>query len=444
MRVARIKWMATIALLTATFALGQRPAMAVICTVDRVPAATLLVPYFQVDLKNKKGVDTLFSIDNTAANSVVTHVVIWSDLSVPVLNFNVYLTGYDVQTVDMREVLNGFLPQTASAGQDPIDTISPKGPLSQDINFASCSGTNPPDSIRNPALPPSKLSPEVVTHLANSLTGRASKLLSGSCAGFPHGDHIARGYVTMDTVNNCTAHFPDEAGYFASDVTDQNALTGEVFYTNGKDPVRAGSMVPIEADATNPATSTPGQYTFYGRYDNWTAADNREPLATAFDARFMSKVKNSSCKDDEQDRSSLFHSPSALIVWRDSKVDQHPFTCGSLPAWEPLGQEGIVIFDDQEHAQSTGALVPFPLETQLVPIGGSALPVSITAGWLYLNLNTTVAAVEFNPPVDPAAAQAYVAVIDDLPTKAHSSTNAGVEYPATALDSGCAASHFVP
>ncbi len=291
----------TLLMATVIMMLGQRPAMAVICTLDKVPAATLLVPYFQVDLKNKKGVDTIFSIDNTNVTALLAHVVIWSDLAVPVLNFNVYLTGYDLQTIDMRDVLAGFLPQTASTGQDPSGTISPKGPLSQSINFASCNGTNPPGMIANPALPPSNLSAAVVTHLANSLTGNASALLGGNCAGFPHGDHIARGYVTIDTVSNCTGRFPGDVGYFEGspgDTTHQNYLTGEVIYLNYGGSARAGTMVSIEADPTNPATSTPGRYTFYGRYDAWNADDIREPLATNFNARFISKFKLSSCKQN--------------------------------------------------------------------------------------------------------------------------------------------------
>ena len=74
--------------------------------------------------------------------------MVWSDLSVPVLDFNVYLTGYDVQTINLRDILvNGILPRTASAGQDPTDTISPKGAFSQDINFASCTGLLPPPTL---------------------------------------------------------------------------------------------------------------------------------------------------------------------------------------------------------------------------------------------------------------------------------------------------------
>jgi hypothetical protein len=42
-------------------------AIAEIGTVDDVPAATLLLPYFEVDLDNPAGVTTLFSINNASA-----------------------------------------------------------------------------------------------------------------------------------------------------------------------------------------------------------------------------------------------------------------------------------------------------------------------------------------------------------------------------------------
>src|SRR4051795_3737229 len=147
-------------------ALGGQ-AFAVICTVDDVPGATLLLPYFEVDLANPTGVTTLFSINNASATAVLAHVVVWSDLSVPVLDFNVYLTGYDVQSINLRDVLAGNLPQTASAGQDPNDTISPKGQFSQDVNFASCQGQ----------LPTGALPASFVTHLEAALTGQFSSLL---------------------------------------------------------------------------------------------------------------------------------------------------------------------------------------------------------------------------------------------------------------------------
>src|SRR6202040_1148602 len=199
-----------IGLVLAVLLLAAAPAMAVICTIDAVPAATLLLPYFEVDLSNPNGLTTLFSINNASATAVLAHVVIRSDLSVEVLDFNVYLTGYDVQTINLRDIIvNGTLPRTASAGQDPTDTISPKGSHSQDINFASCNGV----------LPPGGLTALQISNLTASLTGNAAPTL---CSGINHADNVARGYVTIDTVNNCTARNAGDPSYFGNgDATNQ-------------------------------------------------------------------------------------------------------------------------------------------------------------------------------------------------------------------------------
>jgi len=384
-------------------AVGQG-AQAIIATVDDVPAATLLLPYFEVDLTNQDGVNTLFSINNASATAILAHVVLWTDLSVPTFDFNIYLTGYDVQTVSIRDIFNGIVPRTASDGQDPTDTISPQGDFSQDINFASCSGQLPP-----PAAPAS-----FVTHLRNAHTGLSSSILGG-CSGRAFGDNIARGYITVDTVNNCTLRFPGDAGYFVAggtgDATNQNVMWGDYFYVNSAQNFANGeTLVHIEADALNPETSVPGEYTFYGRYVAWTAADNREPLSTTFATRFIN--------------GGAFTGGTSLVAWRDSKVNQGAFKCGTLPSWYPLGQEQIVIFDEQEHPevpqtfpfspQPPGDTInPFPAEAQRTDVDGEDLPVPFDFGWLYLNLNTSVAAAGPNPPEDPLAAQAWIETVMD-------------------------------
>ncbi|HEX7185945.1 MAG TPA: hypothetical protein VF756_29240, partial [Thermoanaerobaculia bacterium] len=119
---------------------GGAQAVAEICTIDDVPAATLLLPYFEVDLGNANGITTLFSINNASASAAVAHVTLWTDQSIPTLDFDVYLTGFDVQTINVRDLFNGNLPRTADDGADTTDTISPQGDLSQDINFPGSSG----------------------------------------------------------------------------------------------------------------------------------------------------------------------------------------------------------------------------------------------------------------------------------------------------------------
>ncbi len=425
MKRATLAW----AVILAAGLAGAAPA--VIGAIDQVPAATLLLPYFEVDLGDPTGITTLFSINNASATAALAHVVVWSDLSVPVLDFNVYLTGYDVQTINLRDILTrGALPQTASAGQDPGDAISPQGAFSQDIDFASCQGQLPP-----PTLPAS-----FIAHLQAALTGQLSSLLGG-CAGTAWGDNVARGYVTVDAVDNCTLRFPGDAGYFApggtGDATDDNRLWGDYFFLA---PDRAGdfaagdTLVHIEASASDPRVTTPGRYTFYGRYDGWTASDNREPLATSFAVRYFDGGHYGGGTD--------------LVVWRDSKTAQGAFKCGTLPAWFPLSQEGLVIFDEQEHPQvpqsipvspppPVEGLQPFPREAQRTTVGGPDLPVPFAAGWLYLDLNTTVSGNP-NPPIDPAAAQAWVAVL------LHAIDPYQVGFDAIQLDNASAALHTTP
>jgi hypothetical protein len=418
------------------------PAQAVIGTMDQVPAATLLLPYFEVDLSNPNGITTLLSINNASANATLVHFVMYTDLSVPTLAFNIYLTGYDVQTINLRDVLNGVLPQTASVGQDPADTISPKGSRSQDSDFPSCTGFLPPPA------PPAGFA----ANMANAHTGKASAGLAGLCAGQNLGDNIARGYVVVNTVNICSAELPGDTTplpYFTSGgvlgtavATNQNVLWGDYFHVNpGQGFAQGNPLVHIEADAINPATSTLGRYTFFGRYVNWTAADNREPLATSFAARFLN--------------GGPFTGGTSLLVWRDSKTVQAPFACPAIsgrPTWYPMGQEGVQVFDEQEQffAEPTSAvapvfpsisvtefILPFPAEAQRTHVNGVTLPVPFTFGWMYLNLNVTVTGNP-NPPSDPAAAQAAVEVVHDA------SGRFSVGYNAIQLDSATAPSHFVP
>jgi hypothetical protein len=400
------------------------PSHAGVCNLDVNPAATLLLPYFEADLDVADGSNTIFSINNAFSSAALAHVTLWSDLSVPVLDFNVYLTGYDTQTLDMRQILLGNLPQNASDGQDPADTISPQGPLSQDINFASCTGQLP-----LPTLPGIFL-----THLRNSLTGQASPIFSGRCASRDLGDGIARGYVTVDVVNNCTLLFPTDTGYFVNGgggaATNDNVLWGDYTYVNpSKGTAEGNTLVHIEANGTSPETSVAGQYTFYGRYVGWSAADNREPLSTTFGVRYQAQK-------------------SDLIVWRDSKTVVNPFTCGTNPAFFPLGQEALVAFDEQESASvlpssavspSPNAFTrPFRSETQRVRVGSGALPIPYTSGWAYLNLNTTVTPAGAVPAEDPAAAQAWVSVVSK------GDGRYAVGYDAMRYDTACHASHTSP
>src|SRR5258706_9980023 len=86
------------------------PLSAAICQIDQLGAATLLLPYFEVDPSDPGGVTTLLAVDNTTQFEVVAKAEVWSDLGVPVGGFNIFLAPHAVQTINMRDVLDCKLP----------------------------------------------------------------------------------------------------------------------------------------------------------------------------------------------------------------------------------------------------------------------------------------------------------------------------------------------
>lgn len=376
------------------------------CTIDEVPAATLLLPYFEVDLARPTGITTLLSVNNASNGPVLVKAEVWTDLGVPIFGFNVYLSGFDVQTINLHDIfVDGRLPQTQ------------KGP------FASCTGQLPPPPI--PAA--------LVADYRRALTGKSVALLNNACAGRVFRDNIARGYITIDTVNNCTLRFPGDPGYFSpggtGDATNQNVLWGDYSYVNQSTNLAEGSpLVHIEANAQDPETSVAGQYTFYGKFVNWTGADNREPLPTTFGVRYLKGAVGTSTTTAD------------LIVWRDSKVNQNGFKCGTLPSWYPLGQERIEVADEAEHHYKLNRK-PFPAVAQRVRVGPLPLPTRYPFGWMHVNLNTSVPAAGANPPEDPAAAQAWVSTVQVATT---GTGKLSIGYDALQIDNACSAHHAFP
>lgn len=353
--------------LSALFALcllPAAPARAAIGTNDTVPAATLLLPYFEADLGNDAGAQTSLRLTNASATAILIKAVLWTDYGVPTYGFPIYLDGYQSADIDMRLLFKGVPPVTASAGQDPTDRISPHGAMSQDINFASCTGQ----------LPLTMIPAATVTALRNAHTGQSSTLLGGNCGGAAHGDNVARGYITFDLVNNCTLRIPGDPGYFLSggvgDVTGQNVLTGTVLYVDRINQVAFSEpLVSVEAAPgggvsgyspyPDPLTNGAGANTFYGRYSNFTAQDNREALASISEGRYF--------------LGGVFNNGTDVVAWRDPGVVVTPFACGGTPTGFPLGQNEIIAFDEQEHFFEVSGS-PFPLATQKVALGSLSIP----------------------------------------------------------------------
>jgi hypothetical protein len=247
---------------------------AVTCAYDNVPAATLLVPYFKVSLNGATGfpigsggTDTLVSVVNVSTPGVIAHVTVWNKYSKAVIDFNVPLTGKDVVSFSMRDIMNGRL----SPNFPQCDLNLPAADL------AKCLATYPidPCGLENPGLPSATYVPDVgfgqsqfirfshpdaaglgidvVTSISqynlttvdaigagfrgtvwNSLdeSGDITSFTSPGSAGGnildkdnpacawtatnPVGGALS-GYLTIDVVNYCTNFFPDQADFYNKD-----------------------------------------------------------------------------------------------------------------------------------------------------------------------------------------------------------------------------------
>ncbi len=390
--------------LVGLLALGGQ-AIAEIGTIDDVPAATLLLPYFAVDLNDPLALTTLFSINNASAAPAIAHVTLWTDLSVPTLDFNVYLTGYDVVTFNLRDLFTtGTVPATEHINDG--DAISPVGVFSLVTN--PITGVGPGSTSCNGQLPLPPLPGVLLDHIRAAHTGLASPVVFGGlCSGVEYGDNIARGYITIDSVNFCTLDFPGDTGYFIAGgngaANNLNQLWGDYFYVNsGENFAQGETLVHLEASAALGAAN----YTYYRRYSG--GADQREGMGSTFAVRYND--------------GGAFSGGTSLVVWRDAKRTIFPFSCAlTAPAPYPLGQTQIVIFDEDENPDVPESspfspvipgtsLLPFPWETQSTQVNGPDFPVPFNFGWLYLNLNAAVAGSQV--PFEPIMQNWVTALMD--------------------------------
>src|SRR4051794_1310197 len=134
-----------------TFTVGQPTSTnnADTCDIGTTPAATLLLPYFEVETSSAvpagTGATTLFTITNTSRYPQIAHVTVWTDWSFPVLDFNIFLTGYDVQGINLFDVIvRGIIVPGAPQGTS-ITTV-PGAPQPA----GSTSGATPFNNTSNP------------------------------------------------------------------------------------------------------------------------------------------------------------------------------------------------------------------------------------------------------------------------------------------------------
>ena len=79
-----------------------------LCVIDAVPAATLLLPYFEVELASRKGIDTVFSVNNASEKATVAQATVWSDWGMPIISFPIPLAPFQAQSVSLRILLEAL------------------------------------------------------------------------------------------------------------------------------------------------------------------------------------------------------------------------------------------------------------------------------------------------------------------------------------------------
>jgi len=391
-------------------------ASAITCTIDQRPAATLLVPYFEVTFNpdgtplgaGTTGRDTIVTICNASSAPMIAHVNVFNERTELVLDFNVALTGFDCQSMSMARVLSGFLPAT------PIDTdhtVSPDDACQRNpdaevypdpagflrIRPAQADTATPLDNNLATTLYPQPAWPAASSFADAVLDSLDETDDSVECGGVD-GDitNPLRGYLVIDHANYCNLSDPGTPNYYSRDAIGmENNLFGEVIFTSGSGlPTQGGSTVNIEADPSLAGDADTDIRTFYHRYvpsgdgpcfggncakfatNPWNQGigDQREALGLKYAARWFDTVGIT----------------SYFNVWRASSGSLTNLLGDDCTDIEPV--VSLTFFDEDENTVTSGVCPSpceqqefnFELETQRRNIGDFTHP-AWPAGWVSMS-----------------------------------------------------------
>jgi len=353
------------------------------CDISLLPAATLLLPYFEVDLNAGagSGETTIFTITNTTDVPQAARFTLWTDYAYPVITFNLYLTGYDVQSINLYDVIRrGQIAPENGTGSD----VSPVGPLSgtggnQDrdnprLDEASC--------VRLPIQLPSVFLSRMQQAFTQGVIPGFSTTPECRDAGGAHTSAI--GYGTIDLVNNCDVSMPHETSYWVDDLSYDNVLIGDYIQVNGaQDYAQTNNLVHIraipEGGTYDASAATNLRRTFYSAFNAAGApgSDRRQPLPATFAARWIGGGP------------ALFQTD--LKVWREARTGVGA-ACAQYAGNALMSSTEIVRFDEDENPEAFA-----PVQHPLIP---ASARVSVSdndffppatggdiGGWMYLNLD---------------------------------------------------------
>lgn len=418
---------ALLALFLATFASAATSTKPVItdnaasCDIGTYAAATLLLPYFEVDFRSPatKAIDTVFTVVNTSRNPQIARVTIWTDLGFPAAWFPIFLTGYGTRSVSMYGILAmGNFPSTSSrVTPGSMSAANDANPNFSEDMWCWLAGGTVPQSSRE--------------RLQRMLT--TGERDNGCLVSTPH--TLATGYATIDVVNDCAYDSPMSENYWRNVILFDNVLTGDYQRINpdvvtgnyaGGNPLVHIRAVP-EGGVAGSATSQVLPYTFYDRYTPAGARhiDRRQPLPSVFAARWINGGPTGFL--------------TRYVLWREGVVGVTADQCDyTRNAKLPVQRAGIVRFDEHENAavmqacdNCPGAASPVASvvtnESDLFPpMGGSDV-----GGWMWINLDNRAGLGAGSPYSTMRFSQNWVVI------QMYAEGRYGVDYDATSMANGC-------
>jgi hypothetical protein len=397
------------------------------CDIALLPAATLLIPYFEVNLGVAGTETTIVTVTNTSHLPQAFAMTLWTDYGYPVVTFRYYLTGYDVVSINLYDVIRRG--QVGGGDRGTGSDVSPVGRLS---------GPNAETDTDNPNLDeascrnlPVQLPQVYISRMRDAFTlGRFDTV--GTVPGCQNigGVHTnAVGYATIDVVSACAATLPTDVSYFANEIGWSNVLMADYLQVDGANDFAQGSpAVHIRAipEGGTSASRTNNNFTrsFYSHLQpnaNRTR-DGRQPLPSTFAARWISGG------------GSGFE--TFFKIWRGVETPANAACAIYDDNGAKIPMTEVVRFDEEENPETTffGTIADPPMgpalwlpATSLTQVEAEHFPVNsngAVGGWMYFNLHDGD---------DAYASQNWVV------TSMRAEDRFSVDVDAAALGNGCSA-----
>ena len=442
--------MKKVILIALVMALAGGAAYANFCARDYVPANTLLVPFVRVAMApgwtatDPSGYTTLFAITNVSQEAQIVHISTYSILSAKFIDFDVILSGYDVITMNFRDIIAGHLDLLPNGGQPDFTKAMQSrttagysyipfkfgpgytGVTSEDLGSDATRRSMDRNQIPSIATLcagrfPYAYYPEILSTYALTILRPplAAWTHPGCAPNAPRSDRLndwlknltdseAWLYAYADVVNACNNEFPTNDTYWvgvpAPYMANRNVLIGDVIYLK---PGVASESIPAVSVEYNGFTPMVNFYDFSTTNPAGVPQvgfSGLEPLATTFAFRYANDTVN--------------NVTSSFILWKNFTE----LTSASLHTVNDCRAYVYYAWDEDEFSVSPGASgCPYspcptllgetnetPFQTQAVPLTNSNWDLAGPYGWMLYIMPPAFAPLPVAYPDVTAAWQWYM------------------------------------